>query len=207
MKTTRIFLSFILPCLILTGMSQLAHAAKYYVYQLPDGSRVITGKPIYKKTHKLVSKSRSEQGIGRAAASRYSKQPRTVARWETLISEAADKNNVDVALVKAVIHTESYFNPDATSRVGASGLMQLMPKTARMYGVTDIYDPEQNLHAGVKHLRYLIDKYPKKLSLALAAYNAGESAVYYYDGIPPYSETRAYVQKVLEYHSFYKNAL
>jgi soluble lytic murein transglycosylase-like protein len=84
--------------------------------------------------------------------------------------------------------------------------MQLMPATAKLYGVTsrNIHDPIANLEAGVKHLRYLLRKYPRNLKYALAAYNAGERAVYYYDGIPPYKETRNYVQKVLHYRDFYR---
>jgi soluble lytic murein transglycosylase-like protein len=113
---------------------------------------------------------------------------------------------VDVALVKAVIHAESYFNYRAVSHAGARGLMQLMPATARKYGVTDMNDPEQNLRAGVQYLRDLLDKYPKNLAWAVAAYNAGEKAVNRYQGIPPYDETRRYVKKVLAYHDFYRNA-
>ena len=112
---------------------------------------------------------------------------------------------MDAALVKAVIRTESYFNPNATSRVGASGLMQLMPQTAAKYGVTDLYSPKQNIEAGVKHLKYLLQRYPDQLSHVLAAYNAGEHAVDKYNGIPPYQETQNYVKKVMRFLEVYND--
>lgn len=181
-------------------------AAKYFIYQLPDGSRVISDRPIHKRTHKLVTSRRQIEGTGQIAAKRYKQRPKKLDKYETIIEEVAHRNSVDVALVKAVIHTESYFNSKATSHAGASGLMQLMPATASLYGVhgRDIHDPLSNLEAGVKHLRYLLKKYPGNIKSALAAYNAGEKAVYYYNGIPPYRETRNYVQKVLQFRDYYR---
>ncbi len=190
--------------LVLLLWTQNAMAAKFFVYQLPDGSRVISDRPIYKKTHKLISKRRKVEGTGQLVSKRYKKRPETLDKWDGLINEVAQRHSVDVALVKAVIHTESYFNHKAKSHAGAQGLMQLMPKTARKYGVYDSYDPNANVEAGVKHLRYLLKKYPRNIKHALAAYNAGEGAVYYYNGIPPYKETRNYVRKVLNYRDFYR---
>jgi hypothetical protein len=118
-------------------------------------------------------------------------------RWAADIREIAARYAVDPALVEAVIRVESAGNPWAVSRKGAQGLMQLMPQTAYALGVRDAFDPRQNIEGGVRHLRYLIDRYPGDLSLALAAYNAGERAVDQYRGIPPYTETRQYVQRVL----------
>lgn len=193
-----------LTALLLFFVAQGAMAAKFFVYQLPDGSRVISDRPIYKTTHQLVTSRRGASGTGQLAANRYKQRPDTLDELESLISQVSHRHSMEVALVKAVIHTESYFKVKAKSRVGATGLMQLMPKTARKYGVSDIYDPAQNLEAGVKHLRYLIKKYDKNLKYALAAYNAGEKAVYFYKGVPPYEETQNYVQKVLHYRDFYK---
>ncbi len=105
---------------------------------------------------------------------------------------------MDPVLVHAVIGAESAFNPWAVSRKGAQGLMQLMPRTASALGVRDSFNPRDNIEGGVRHLRYLLDRYSGNVSLALAAYNAGEGAVDYYGGIPPYPETQQYVQKILQ---------
>jgi len=191
--------------LVLFVWAQNAVAAKFFVYQLPDGSRVISDRPIHKSTHKLVTSSRKAEGTGQVAAKRYKKRPKKLDKWDGLIVNVAQRHSVDIALIKAVIHTESYFDPKAESKAGAQGLMQLMPRTAQMYGVYNRKDPTANLEAGVKHLRYLLKKYPKDIKLALAAYNAGETAVYFYNGVPPYKETRNYVRKVLHYREFYRN--
>ncbi len=115
---------------------------------------------------------------------------------EKLVREAADRHRVDPALVRAVIETESNWNPKAYSHKGAGGLMQLIPTTAQKYGAYDVFDPQQNIDAGVKHLKWLLERYNGNLDLALAAYNAGEGAVDRVHGVPAYRETRNYVQRV-----------
>ena len=115
---------------------------------------------------------------------------------ETLVREAAERHHVDPALVRAVIETESNWNPRAYSHKGAGGLMQLIPTTAQRYGAYDVFNPQQNIDAGVRHLKTLLQRYNGNLDLALAAYNAGEGAVDRAHGIPAYRETRNYVQKV-----------
>jgi soluble lytic murein transglycosylase-like protein len=115
---------------------------------------------------------------------------------EKLVREAAERHNVDPALVRAVIQTESNWNPAAYSRKGAAGLMQLIPTTAQRYGANDVFNPQQNIDAGVSHLKWLLERYNGNLDLALAAYNAGEGAVDRAHGIPAFRETRNYVQKV-----------
>jgi soluble lytic murein transglycosylase-like protein len=119
------------------------------------------------------------------------------------VDEMAAKHKVDPALIRAVISAESGYNPSATSRKGAQGLMQLMPGTAQQLGVSDAYNPHQNLDAGVRYLRALLDKYNGDLDKALAAYNAGEGAVERAGGVPRIRETQQYVQKVTDqyYHS------
>jgi soluble lytic murein transglycosylase-like protein len=115
---------------------------------------------------------------------------------EKLVREAAERHRVDPALVRAVIQAESNWNPKAYSRKGAGGLMQLIPTTGKRYGAFDLFDPQQNINAGVKYLRTLLERYNGNLDLALAAYNAGEGAVDRAHGVPSYRETRSYVQKV-----------
>lgn len=115
---------------------------------------------------------------------------------EKLVREAADRHHVDPALVRAVIETESNWNPMAKSRKGAMGLMQLIPSTAIRFGVDDAYSPKQNVDAGVHYLKMLLERYSGNLDLALAAYNAGEGAVDRAHGVPAFQETRTYVRRV-----------
>ena len=112
------------------------------------------------------------------------------------IRAAARDYGVDEAIVRAIIHAESAFNPNALSRVGAQGLMQLMPATARRFGVGNAFDAGQNIRGGVQYLAWLLKRFNGNLTLAAAGYNAGEGAVDKYQGVPPYSETRRYVQRV-----------
>ena len=112
------------------------------------------------------------------------------------ITAAARDYGVDEAIVRAIIHAESAFNPNALSRVGAQGLMQLMPATARRFGVGNAFDAAQNIRGGVQYLAFLLKRFNGDLNLAAAGYNAGEGAVDKYKGVPPYSETQRYVQRV-----------
>ena len=128
------------------------------------------------------------------------------SRYDPLIEKAAAAAAVEPDLLRAVIVVESGFNSRAVSKKGAIGLMQLMPATAMRYGVSDPYDPRQNVHAGAYYLKYLIDRFGHNIRLALAAYNAGEDAVLRHGGhIPPYLETEAYVPKVLEIYRMLLN--
>jgi soluble lytic murein transglycosylase-like protein len=124
--------------------------------------------------------------------------------YDREIAAAAERWKVDPALVRAVIHAESAFRPDAISRKGAQGLMQLMPGTADLYGVNDPFDAAQNIDAGVQHLAGLLARYNGDVTLAAAAYNAGEGAVKRWGGIPPYEETKVYVQRVGILHRRYQ---
>lgn len=126
-----------------------------------------------------------------------------VTKYDDIICKAADKFKLDSALIKAIIKAESNFNHRAVSPVGAQGLMQLMPKTASQLQVEDSFHPEKNIEGGARYLRYLLNVYRGDLTLALAAYNAGEKAVAKYNyNVPPYRETQNYVKRVL---SFYRN--
>ncbi len=121
-----------------------------------------------------------------------------------IIHAVADKYRVDSALVKAIIMAESNYNPTAISKRGAKGLMQIMPNTAEVLGVKDLFNPEDNINGGVRYLKQLLNQFDGDLQLAVAAYNAGSRKVRQYQGIPPFKATRYYVEKVLRYYEYYK---
>lgn len=136
--------------------------------------------------------------------SRFSKL--APGRLEEIIRSAANRYSVDPNLVRAIIKAESDFNTRARSPKGAQGLMQLMPDTARLHSVGNVYDPDENIDGGVRHLRLLLDRYQGDLRLTLAGYNAGIQAVEKYGGVPPYPETREYIRRVLDYHRRYRGS-
>ncbi len=125
--------------------------------------------------------------------------------YDDIIKEASATHGVSTGLIKAVIQAESAFNPNAVSPKGAMGLMQLMPETSSDCGVSDPFDPRENIMGGTRYLKELMARYGSDMSLCLAAYNAGPGAVEKYNCIPPYRETEDYVEKVLQYYSFYQN--
>jgi hypothetical protein len=128
-----------------------------------------------------------------------------VKKFDQIIINAANKHKIDPALIKAVIKAESNFNNQAISPVGAQGLMQLMPATASQLQVEDAFHPEKNIEGGVRYLRYLLNLYRGNLTLALAAYNAGEKAVAkYHNQVPPYRETQNYVKRVLSFYNSFR---
>lgn len=133
--------------------------------------------------------------------------PLYLESFQAPISDAAARYGVDPALIRAVIHAESAFKPDARSRVGALGLMQLMPDTAREMGVSDPLSPDENIRGGVRYLAWLMQKTNGNITLATAAYNAGPGAVEHHRGVPPYEETRTYVRRVRILHDRYRKAL
>ncbi|MFA1737371.1 MULTISPECIES: lytic transglycosylase domain-containing protein [Lysinibacillus] len=138
----------------------------------------------------------SENVIGSTA---YANSLAGADQYAAIIEKASVTYGVPEKLIAAVIKQESNFNPSVVSHAGAQGLMQLMPQTAQYLGVTNAFDPEQNIMAGAKYLRQMLDKFNNDPTLALAAYNAGASRVTKYGGIPPFKETQNYVKKVMNY--------
>ncbi|HET7875229.1 MAG TPA: transglycosylase SLT domain-containing protein [Methylomirabilota bacterium] len=185
----RALLMALLAPAALLGWGGEAHAQ---TYRLTDENGVthITNAPTDPRYKAIPGMSGTARGWLRVPEA-------TRVRYHVEIREIAGRYGVEQSLVEAVIRAESAFNPHAVSRRGARGLMQLMPQTAYVLGVRDSFNPRQNIEGGVRHLRYLIDRYPGNLALALAAYNAGEGAVDAYGGIPPYPETQQYVEKIL----------
>jgi soluble lytic murein transglycosylase-like protein len=128
--------------------------------------------------------------------------------YDRVVDKVSGSYGLEGALLHAVITVESRYNPRAVSAKGATGLMQLMPATAKRYGVADAFDPAQNIDGGAQYLRYLLGQFNNDMSLALAAYNAGETAVAKYGNrIPPYRETRNYVSQVLDFYQLYRSGL
>jgi soluble lytic murein transglycosylase-like protein len=180
------------------GVAGAQDKPNLYVYELPDGSRIVTDHALNNKQYRLVRVGTNVRGTGHLVASRDSQLFRAdPSTYDPLIRKVSTRHGVDFALVKAIMHVESSFNPYAASNKGALGLMQVLPSTARRHGVEDFYDPQQNIEAGVRHIKYLSEKFNHKQYLVIAAYNAGENAVIRHGGIPPYTETQAYVRKVL----------
>jgi soluble lytic murein transglycosylase-like protein len=123
---------------------------------------------------------------------------REAGEFAELIGDAAERHQLDPALLTAMAQVESAFNPRAVSHKGAQGLLQLMPKTAERFGVEDVFNASQNVDGGARYLKWLLERYEGRMDLALAGYNAGEAAVDEYGGVPPYSETQNYVTRVME---------
>jgi soluble lytic murein transglycosylase-like protein len=184
-----------------------ASAAPIYVYVNDKGNRLITDHVRSDLTgYKLLRKYQADDHFGsanRPSAKRTGLRPR-ISDFDKLIVSKARKLGLEPALLKAMIHIESAFNPGAVSPKGASGLMQLMPETARRYGVTDRFSPSQSLEGGGRYVRDLLLMFNHDTRLALAAYNAGENAVTRYNGIPPYSETQQYVELVIQMRDLYR---
>ena len=174
----------------------VAANSKIYTYLDAQGMRHYTDVPDNNRYRLLVLSSQDRTASG----DRYDAQLLARAtRYDSIIEHAAISCAVEPNLLRAVIVVESGFNTRAVSRRGAVGLMQLMPATATRFGISNRYDAQQNVHAGARYLKFLIDRFGHDVRLALAAYNAGEDAVERNGGqIPPYSETLAYVPRVLK---------
>jgi soluble lytic murein transglycosylase-like protein len=183
-------------CWLVWALLSLPAAAEILVVQDKEGKITITNENAgsMKKRYKGYKvTSDSVTYIGSAASSKVP------SKYRAKIKKLAQKYGLEESLITAVIRAESGFNPFAVSKKGAVGIMQLMPDTARKYSVMNRYNEDQNMDAGVRHLKYLYKKYNGNLPLTLAAYNAGEEAVKKHGGIPPYKETRVYIKIVMAY--------
>lgn len=169
-------------------------AADVYVYKDKQGVLTFTNVPNHQGFRRVI-----REGSVRSSSSGLSGNS-----YEEIIRSASDRHSVDADLIRAVIKVESDFDSSARSHKGATGLMQLMPETARLHNVLDMYDPSANIEGGVRHLKLLLGKYQGDLELSLAAYNAGMKAVERHGGIPPFTETREYVRRVLGYYQNYR---
>ena len=210
MKKFAMVLMFVLGC-ALPALAQTAPGYQFDNFDFANGIRIETPKPPARgKRGKLAARS------GNDTVTKADQAPKQLTRLtsmavsrsldafttgdasiDNLIVESSNRNGVDPVLVYAIMHQESTFKLHAVSPKGARGLMQLMPKTAARYGVTNIFDPRQNIEGGTRYLRFLLDLFDGDVELALAGYNAGEGAVMKYgNSIPPYSETQEYVRRI-----------
>ena len=193
--------NFILLLLVLSAPVQ----ADVYTYVDDNGVEHYTNEPAGDRYQRISSLLEEESTRNRANASAIKGN---VTVYAPHIEQAAAEAGVEAALVHAVITAESGYNPAAVSRVGAQGLMQLMPETAKRYAVKNAFDPKQNIRGGTRYLRDLLAMFDNNLELAVAAYNAGENAVIRYGNkIPPYRETQAYVPKVMRLYNKYRALL
>lgn len=194
--------------LFLVAWIEPALAGSIFVYEMPNGSRLITDVQRTGPDYTLIKEySTTPYRNAPATSAPWTARP-VQSRYDELISEVAARHSLEPALVKAVVHVESAFDPYAISRAGAMGLMQLMPATAARYSLSrDQFDPRRNITAGVTHLSELVEQFNGNLRYALAGYNAGAGAVERYNGIPPYDETKNYVERVMKLYSLYQQAL
>jgi soluble lytic murein transglycosylase-like protein len=165
------------------------------VYWSPTARR---WKPVPSANVRAARSAAAEVSQSQQASSFVRGKPFTQQEIDAAIDQAAARHNVDPSLVRALIKVESNFNPNAVSRKGAMGLMQLMPQTARQLKVNNPFDPEQNVDAGVRHLKKLMESYGGDVRLTLAAYNAGQGAVARSAGVPHFAETRNYVKRITQ---------
>lgn len=190
--------------LVLVGVGMTAPvAADIYKFEDDEGVLHFTDAPTDHRFKIFMRDIRKDKQL--RTTFKMASCARNPEEFESIINACALEYGVDKSLVKAVIHAESGYNPNAVSSKGAQGLMQLMPKTAQGLKVSNSFDPAENIRGGVRYLKFLLETFKGDVNLALAAYNAGLSRVAQYGGIPPYTETRNYVAKVLNYRKSYQN--
>ena len=195
---------YTLGVLLLGGMLACAPAgAEIFKYVDRDGNVLFTDKPVKGSYYKLVWRSKPENRKPATLRPRFNANAykRNLDKYAPIIEEVAARTRLYPELLHAVVMAESSYDPEAVSPTGAVGLMQLMPETAKRYGVANIRDPKANLEGGARYLRDLLTMFSNNLKLALAAYNAGENTVRKYGNrVPPFPETREYVNRVIAYY-------
>lgn len=195
-------------CLVFLSLSWAASARSGEICQYVDaeGVTVYTNVPPSGVRCKAGSRRRFSPAPEFVAEIKLTSQSaKALAPFEALIEESARRHRIPSALVRAVMHAESAFDPNAFSSAGACGLMQLMPQTAKQMDVNDIFDVKQNIEGGVRYLRFLANQFNGEIRKVVAAYNAGPEAVRKFGGkVPPYAETQDYVEKVLKLYQQYK---
>ncbi len=179
-------------------------AAEIYEHVDADGVSHFTNVPGKGRGWKRVAFEARTSRVYRTPAALRDRSPERYVRYESHIQEASRLYQLPLAFLRAVIRVESDFDPNVVSVDGAMGLMQLMPGTARRMGVTNPFDPRQNILGGARFLRILANQWEGDLVLTLASYNAGAGAVERYEGVPPYSETRRYVNRVIRHYYAYR---
>ena len=192
----------LLPLALLASGGLFATAARADIYGFTDenGVKHFTNMPSLDPRYKFI-RGEGNKPRPQSAAPAYMPSEADILKYSGIIDTASRTHGVDKSLVHAVIQAESGYNPAAVSRKGATGLMQLMPDTARRYGVANAFDPVDNVHGGVRYLKDLLAMFNGNVQLALAGYNAGENAVIRAGNqIPPYPETVAYVPKVIDFY-------
>lgn len=207
---------YFLGCVTVGSVASTSYAGQT-IYQLKEsnGTTLLTNKKgrynhlkVEKKTYYPDSNIHSYSNWGSSEASVLPSYSRNKNAFDPIIKQAASQHGISEGLIKAVMHTESGFNVNARSPVGAQGLMQLMPATARRFNVSNAFDPQQNIMAGAKYLSWLMKRFNGNTSLVLAGYNAGEGNVAKYGGIPPFKETQDYVRRVSSrYSNLYSNGI
>ncbi|WP_130803161.1 lytic transglycosylase domain-containing protein [Acinetobacter ihumii] len=202
-NTGRISLHFVLGTLLSLTISVSSHAGQIYIYKDRDGGTLLTNRKSsdrsltkVKATYYADSNIHTYRNWGNSEAAVLPSYSKNKDAFDAIIRQAAQQHGVSEGLIKAVMHTESGFNTHARSPVGAQGLMQLMPATAKRFNVSNVYDPFENILGGAKYLSWLLKRFNGNTQLALAAYNAGEGNVDKYGGIPPFRETQDYVKRV-----------
>jgi len=162
----------------------------------PNAASMRAARSAAAEVSQYISRESNQSANAKIVAANFRGTAATAVDIDSAIAQAAARHNVDPNLVRAVVKVESNFNPNAVSRKGAMGLMQLMPSTARQLNVKNPFDPEQNVDAGVRHLKQLLESYGGNVKLTLAAYNAGAGAVARSSGVPRYAETQNYVRRI-----------